>query len=126
MEFLKLPQQLDLVGRVKRLSESGRLDWQPLDEDNEYEFTTIVQKTFYILESVDRDDLHPFRLTVLLRRQSDAEFEEIQGIATAEDTPELNSLLASLYGHVKRDVFGVDEVVSTLFSELEELDAAES
>lgn len=80
-----------------------------------------VGSTAFILRSRDRDDLHPFALTVFLV-DGDGELQQIQAIVSSPDDGEVNHTLQVMYAAIKRSVLGVDEVVEQVFADLDSLD----
>lgn len=117
MEAFPLHQRVEIVNRLFQLTSDDRLEWQPVDE---YEFVAEGSALTYALVSRDRDDFHPYIVTVrdgsgkvLVDFESDS--------SAAADAQRLNTLLHDLYRIAKNKALNLDRIADDIFRDLDSL-----
>lgn len=122
MDYFNDAEQVALVRRLRTLNDSGKLSWKVRGEST-HDFITYLGDTAFVVRSVDKDDAFPFAVSVF-RRNSDekSKFSLLQRVSTDDARTELNELIPDLYWDVKRGVLGVEEVVASVFADLDRAD----
>lgn len=132
-DFLEHNEKIRLLGALRTMTQRGQLTWtDPSGSDPNYErhdvfFTTIAPNFEFLLSSIDRDGVAPYRLDIARRNSERTGGREalarIEMMALDEEgDEEVNRLLEILYSEVNRRMNRPDEAINDLFEAIDRIE----
>ncbi len=122
MNVLDPDEVRELLGRLVVLTREGQLRWQLISP---HEFMAVLARHTLRIDSVDRDDAPPYRLS-LFRHKAD-EPELLNSIYTdldsqTDESSTINTSLGMLYILAMRSSRNLDGAMKEILEDLDELD----
>jgi len=119
ISYFNNDQLRELILRLTRLTERGKLTWQSLG-NSQYSFSAHTGSTAFTVESKDSDDLAPHILGVFETQDDDV--KELETIDSSDMSAHNAEAVENLYNLVKRTVLRIDVVAKNILAQLDDLE----